>query len=64
MVSIYFIRTSQLLNSLDSDVMMPGMNGPELLAKLREEKKTKLVPVIFVTASDDGQPPSSISKLY
>lgn len=34
--------------------MMPGMTGPEVVVKLREEKRTKLVPVIFVTASDDG----------
>jgi CheY-like chemotaxis protein len=39
---------------IHSDVMMPQMSGLDLLAKLREEKKTKLVPVIFVTASDDG----------
>ena len=39
---------------LNSDVLMPGMSGPEVLTKLREEKQTRLVPVIFVTASDDG----------
>ncbi|QRV93276.1 response regulator receiver [Ceratobasidium sp. AG-Ba] len=43
----------QRLNAILCDVMMPGMSGLELLAKLREEKRTKLVPVIFVTASDD-----------
>ncbi|KAG9123835.1 hypothetical protein FRC07_013808 [Ceratobasidium sp. 392] len=44
----------QKLNAILCDVMMPGMSGLELLAKLRDEKKTKLVPVIFVTASDDA----------
>ncbi|KAG9121848.1 hypothetical protein FRC07_002026, partial [Ceratobasidium sp. 392] len=44
----------QKLTAILCDVMMPGMGGLELLAKLREEKKTKLVPVIFVTASDDA----------
>ncbi|KAG8766784.1 hypothetical protein FRC12_006659 [Ceratobasidium sp. 428] len=44
----------QKLNAVLCDVMMPGMSGLDLLAKLREEKKTKLVPVIFVTASDDA----------
>ncbi|CAE6366411.1 unnamed protein product [Rhizoctonia solani] len=47
------IATSQKVNLLLCDVMMPGMDGPELLRRLREERKTKLLPVIFVTASDD-----------
>ena len=37
-----------------SDVMMPKMAGMELLTRLREERRTKLLPVIFVTASDDS----------
>lgn len=32
------------------DVMMPGMSGPETLAKLRALPTTKSVPVIFMTA--------------
>jgi|GEM_PF-2865384 len=32
------------------DVMMPGMSGYELAALLRNDKKTKLLPIIFVTA--------------
>ncbi|KAG9099125.1 hypothetical protein FS749_002085 [Ceratobasidium sp. UAMH 11750] len=43
----------QRLNAILCDVMMPAMSGLDLLAKVREEKRTKLVPVIFVTASDD-----------
>ncbi|QRV89873.1 response regulator receiver [Ceratobasidium sp. AG-Ba] len=43
----------QKLNAILCDVMMPEMSGLELLAKLRKEKRTRLVPVIFVTASDD-----------
>ncbi|CAE6495191.1 unnamed protein product [Rhizoctonia solani] len=55
------ISMSQRLNLILCDVMMPGMDGPELLRRLREERRTKLLPVIFVTASDDaslfgGQP--------
>ena len=33
------------------DVMMPGMNGPETLAALRELPDTESTPVIFMTAT-------------
>ena len=32
------------------DVMMPGLNGPETMRKLREIASLKHVPVIFITA--------------
>ena len=32
------------------DVMMPGMDGPTTLAKLREQPETATIPVIFMTA--------------
>lgn len=32
------------------DVMMPGMDGPSTLARLRENADTATIPVIFVTA--------------
>ncbi len=32
------------------DVMMPGMDGPTTLAKLRDLEMTKATPVIFMTA--------------
>ncbi|KLE34903.1 response regulator [Aurantiacibacter luteus] len=32
------------------DVMMPGMDGPTLLARLREDARYVALPVIFVTA--------------
>ncbi|CAE6472804.1 unnamed protein product [Rhizoctonia solani] len=47
------IARSQRLNLVLCDVMMPRMSGPELLTRFREERRTKLLPVIFVTASDD-----------
>ncbi|KAF8603915.1 hypothetical protein BDV93DRAFT_523067 [Ceratobasidium sp. AG-I] len=47
------IASSQKLNLVLCDVMMPGMDGMELLTRLREERRTKFLPVIFVTASDD-----------
>ena len=34
-----------------SDVLMPNIGGKEFLSKLRREKKTGLVPVIFLTAA-------------
>ncbi len=32
------------------DWMMPGMDGPTLLRKMREVEQTKLLPVVFITA--------------
>ncbi|MDH5407751.1 MAG: response regulator [Gammaproteobacteria bacterium] len=32
------------------DVMMPNMDGPSLLAKLKQSNDTKTIPVIFMTA--------------
>lgn len=35
-----------------SDVMMPGMNGLEFVANLREKEEYKQLPVIFLSAKD------------
>lgn len=32
------------------DVMMPGMNGPEVLVRLRAQDATADIPVVFLTA--------------
>ena len=32
--------------------MMPGMDGPTVLARLRADKRTAAIPVVFVTAGD------------
>lgn len=32
------------------DVMMPGMDGPETLARLRQDTATSAIPVVFITA--------------
>ena len=36
------------------DIIMPGMNGYDVCKKLKESKKTRLIPVVFVTAKDDA----------
>ncbi len=37
------------------DVMMPEMDGYEVLQHLREDPKTREIPVIFLTAMDDAE---------
>lgn len=32
------------------DVMMPGMDGPQVLDRLRADSRTAAIPVVFVTA--------------
>ena len=43
--------TEQILPDLILlDVMMPGMNGFEVAKKIRENSRTRLIPIILVTA--------------
>ena len=35
------------------DIMMPGMNGWDVLAKIREQLAFSKIPVVFLTAKDD-----------
>jgi len=37
------------------DVIMPDMNGFEVLARLKQDDKTKDVPVIFITGMNDNE---------
>ena len=36
------------------DVMMPGMDGPAVLESLRQDPRTRDVPVVFLTAKAHG----------
>jgi CheY-like chemotaxis protein len=37
------------------DVMMPSMDGPSTLAKLRAQEPTAAIPVVFITARTQAQ---------
>jgi CheY-like chemotaxis protein len=37
------------------DVMMPGMDGPSTLSRLRADPATGMIPVIFITARTQAQ---------
>jgi len=41
---------SWLPDMIVSDVVMPAMDGPQLLARLRDDARTAAIPVVFMTA--------------
>ncbi len=43
------------------DILMPKLNGFEVCEKLKNDEKTKNIPVIFITANTDEE---SIEKAY
>lgn len=44
------------------DIKMPGMNGYEVLRRLKEEASTAAIPVIFLTGNDPHDPKSSSAE--
>jgi len=48
------IRVAEMLPDLMiSDIRMPGMNGYQLVRNLRSNARTRLVPIVFLTAKDE-----------
>ncbi|MBN3040918.1 MAG: response regulator [Candidatus Omnitrophica bacterium] len=45
------------------DIMMPGINGFDVLARLKEDPKTKAIPVIMLTGKDDQKSMEIAAKL-
>jgi putative two-component system response regulator len=52
--ALQLARMEPLPDLILLDVMMPGMDGFEVLARLREHPVTRAIPVIFVTAREDA----------
>ena len=46
-----------------TDMMMPAMTGPEIVAKLRAEEKTKNVPIIVISASSTDEKIREVNDL-
>lgn len=46
------------------DILMPDMNGIDVLRKLKESKKTMMIPVVMLTAVGDSVTKSTAARLY
>jgi CheY-like chemotaxis protein len=54
---------SHELDAILLDVMMPGMDGPDTLAALRESPATRDLPVVFLTAKAQVAERDRLAKL-
>jgi CheY-like chemotaxis protein len=45
------------------DVMMPGMDGPTVFARLREQPETATIPVVFITARTQASEVAAFREL-
>jgi CheY-like chemotaxis protein len=45
------------------DVVMPGLDGPEIRKRLREDESTREIPVIFLTAQADEADRARLAEL-
>lgn len=54
LTALKFLET-KMTDLIILDYEMPGMNGPEVLANLRHNKKTADIPVIFLTGTKDRE---------
>ncbi len=52
--SAYALAAERRPDLILSDLMMPGMNGNELLMRLKANAATKEIPVVIVTSLDDA----------
>ena len=52
-LAIEYLNTSKLPDLILLDIMMPNMNGYEVCKWIRENEKTRNVPVVFLTALGD-----------
>ena len=46
------------------DLMLPGLNGFEVLKALKKDPETVAIPVIILTGRDDYQARERVEKLY
>ena len=46
------------------DIMMPGLDGFEVVKRLKTDNKTVFIPVIFLTAKDDEESKLKAASLY
>jgi two-component system OmpR family response regulator len=53
----------QLPDLVVLDVMMPGMDGPSILRRMRADPQLQHIPVIFMTAKANSQEAASFSEL-